>query len=405
MFTQAAHIIRATSQNSLGTKINDLLGQHGLAGGLIGAQVDALAGNPLGALNNLRDAFLEAAMGRGTNGLERQLLTGGQFPALQLPAPHAALHHLRPQVGHTYHRMDLAPGSRNDWFARAFDPRRRGAAKFERLLKQNPLVRAMFERAIGGRFVPDRKNDGKITIERTHLKFRPVGMPGMHPLAKNAQALLQGMDNAVLGAASGLAGFAGMIGAGLGQVAGGFLGRPSLPGQAPASPQAPAAGGNNEINQILADPSLTIEDKITMMLMAIMKNMDKDIEDQGKRIADLQQQQNKSGSSSQGAGGKGAGGKGGKGGLFGLAGSVAGGAFGGPIGSMIGGQVGQAASGLLGGSSGAAGAANGQSSPSIDVETLKLKRLVEKRGQMFDLLRQIIDKYNETAKGVIQSIG
>ena len=41
----------------------------------------------------------------------------------------------------------------------------------------------------------------------------------------------------------------------------------------------------------------------------------------------------------------------------------------------------------------------------IDVETMKMKRLIDKRGQMFDMLRQIIDKYNQTAKGIIESIG
>jgi hypothetical protein len=42
---------------------------------------------------------------------------------------------------------------------------------------------------------------------------------------------------------------------------------------------------------------------------------------------------------------------------------------------------------------------------SLDVETMKLKRLIDKRGQMFDMLRQIIDKYNQTAKSIIDSIG
>ena len=41
----------------------------------------------------------------------------------------------------------------------------------------------------------------------------------------------------------------------------------------------------------------------------------------------------------------------------------------------------------------------------IDVETMKLKRLIDKRSQMFDMLRQIIGKYNQTAKGIIDSIG
>ena len=47
--------------------------------------------------------------------------------------------------------------------------------------------------------------------------------------------------------------------------------------------------------------------------------------------------------------------------------------------------------------------------PSVDVETMKLKRMIDKRSQMFDMLRQIMDKYmdkyNETAKGIIDSIG
>jgi len=36
---------------------------------------------------------------------------------------------------------------------------------------------------------------------------------------------------------------------------------------------------------------------------------------------------------------------------------------------------------------------------------MKLKRMIDKRGQMFDQLRAIIDKYNQTAKGIIDSIG
>ena len=103
-------------------------------------------------------------------------------------------------------------------------------------------------------------------------------------------------------------------------------------------------------NAILNDPSLTAEDKVTMLLMQVMKQMDKKIEDQGNKVNALQQQ-----------------------------------------------QGGQGAQGAQGGGQGGA--------PSIDVETMKLKRTIDKRGQMFDSLRQIIDKYNETAKNMIQSIG
>ncbi len=43
--------------------------------------------------------------------------------------------------------------------------------------------------------------------------------------------------------------------------------------------------------------------------------------------------------------------------------------------------------------------------PSIDLETMKLKRMIDKREQLFDRLRQIIDKYNQTAKSIIDEIG
>ena len=42
---------------------------------------------------------------------------------------------------------------------------------------------------------------------------------------------------------------------------------------------------------------------------------------------------------------------------------------------------------------------------SVDVETMKLKRRVDKHSQWFDMLRQVIDKYNETAKGIIDESG
>jgi hypothetical protein len=44
-------------------------------------------------------------------------------------------------------------------------------------------------------------------------------------------------------------------------------------------------------------------------------------------------------------------------------------------------------------------------SPTLDVETIKLKRLIDQRSQLFDQLRLIIDKYNQTARGIIDSIG
>jgi hypothetical protein len=42
---------------------------------------------------------------------------------------------------------------------------------------------------------------------------------------------------------------------------------------------------------------------------------------------------------------------------------------------------------------------------SIDVETMKLKRLIDRRSQAFDMLRGLIDRYNQTAKDIIASMG
>lgn len=99
----------------------------------------------------------------------------------------------------------------------------------------------------------------------------------------------------------------------------------------------------------LSNPALTVEDKIHLLLQAVMKKLDKEISAQGERIQSLN-----GGEKTSSAGTR--------------RGSVEG-------------------------------------SPSIDVETSALNRLIQKRSQVFDMLRQIVDKYQQTAKGVTDSIG
>jgi hypothetical protein len=152
-----------------------------------------------------------------------------------------------------------------------------------------------------------------------------------------------------------------MMAGGLGNALGGLPAQGGLPvgGGIPAlgGPAAGAQGGNdpfgagNDVGNIMGDPGMTMEDKVVMLLMKLTKSFDRQIEQQANRLQALQNQ--------QGAGGKGGGGKG--------------------------------------------GGAGGQ--PSIDVESMNLKRLIDKRAQMFDMLRQVIDKYNQTAKGMIDGLG
>ena len=420
---------------SVGLRVNDLLGALGIPGGMIGAQIDQSMGNQVGMLKNLADAYQEAATGRATNGLQRAIGSGSIPPFLNMASPMSQIGQMGPLCGAGYaggfQHMDLAPGSGSGLMSRLFDPRRRSAVKLERLLKRNPIARAAFEQAIGGRIASFGKTDGKMTIQRFPRGFSPMPFAGpfagaaFSPLGAMSQGILGGAARLGLGAMTGglLANpFFGATALGLGNIAGGLLGglggglAGGLTGGLPGALAGGLAGalgpigglfgglggqgvgswnpnaapgkinGNHpaqerahqaEVNGVLQDPSLTVEDKISLMLMLIMKKMDKDIEKQANYINSLQQQQG-----NRGSGGKKGGGGAKKGGS--------------PLGKIAGGGGG----GKKGG-----GAGQTDSSKSIDVETQKLSRMTQKRGQMFDLLRQIIDKYNETAKGIIQSIG
>jgi len=390
---------------SVGTQINDILGRYGLPGGFLGAQVDTLLGNPIGALANLKDGFQEAALGRGTNKFER--IIGRGLPHCHPMGPSKVLNAYRPLCGAGYHggkqSIDLAAGTPNNFFSRLLNPRRRGAARFERLLKSNPFARMAFERAVGGRITSFGRSDGKMTIQRYPRGFSPLPNIGISPFAAPALSILPGMNQAILsqaaklglGAAAGglLTGspFGAMAGAGLAGLSGsnGALGGAAFgswnplarPGLINNTSRGAESAHTSQNASILNDPSLTVEDAIMLMLMNIMKKMDKDIKKQGEKINKMQNQQNN--------------GKQSKGGLLGKAGKAAGTALGGPVGGKIGGNVG----GKLG------NAANGNKGQgSVDVETQKLQRMVSKRSNMFNMLQKIMEAYNQTAKGTIQSM-
>lgn len=54
--------------------------------------------------------------------------------------------------------------------------------------------------------------------------------------------------------------------------------------------------------------------------------------------------------------------------------------------------------------SGGGANAGAAGSPSIDVETKKLKRMIQKRSELFDVLGKIMEKYDQSAKNVIQNM-
>jgi hypothetical protein len=328
-------------------------------------------------LQGLQDTFSMCAGMMGAGMLANLLQNGGIPGAMFMPPPNMGMcscgHQYAPSVG-----LDFGAAPGGNLFEKIMA--RGQGAQFEQYLMQNPFARAQVEMMLGGRIIPDGFADGRIRVQ----PFGTGGIPGgANPAAMAALGLLDTLSRAAMSTGFPQAFGPGMfhnmmLGAlnnvlnqfGLGGGGGGgldlfnpsdFLGNGNgrhAPGvNGPHQGKFGISEDGGDASGVLNDPTLTVEDKVTLMIMLIMKKMDKDIEKMANYINQLQQQQNK------GGGGKGGGGKGGKGG------------------------------------------GGGGGNPSIDVETMKLKRLIDKRSQMFDMLRQIIDKYNQTAKGIIDSMG
>ena len=328
---------------------------------------------------------------------------------------------------------DTIKGSRRAAFERLFNRRHRTGAKFERLLRSNPQARAAFEAAVGGRIAGFERRDGAISVQRfTARESTPNynNAPPQQLPATTAMGALAGMEAAILaqarrvaaiqggtangqGAVAGSGGYGstafgqyvagglsnvanGMSGAGFGAFGGALGGAGTgswnplaMPGRVNNTNPLYERAHQAEVDGILNDPSLTVEDKVTLMLMTVANKFDDDILRQGQYVNSVQQQQsNRSGS------GKGIVPASSK------VGTTAGGALGGPAAAVLG-MSGAGASPL----GGKVGGGETGAAPSVDIESLKLKRMIDKRNQMFDILRSIIDKYNETAKNIIQSIG
>ncbi len=264
-------MFQALAAKTIGTQFNDLLGQLGAPGGLIGAQIDSLAGNPLGVLRNLSDAFSEAATGKATTGLGR-LLNERKLGSFGLvPTPLAALSRNRVLVSKRYYqRMDLGAGASTARWGRYLHPRRRAAAKFERLLRKNPLVRKSFEAAVGGKFIRDGRNDGKITVRRNAVALVPY--PGLPPHLSSVASHIHGVQNAIRSLAKDL-----------------------------ETAQNGSAGGSSSST----GPATSFEDMLFNVMIKQMLKLQKAIKDKGAELEKLQNKKAKKKKSGKGGGGKG----------------------------------------------------------------------------------------------------
>ena len=331
--------------DSLGTRINDFIStaSFGLVGGAgIGAAVDSLTGNRVGVLANLADGYLEVALGRGTTAFERMLGTGTLPIGPMVMDPTAAYSTYQGMCAGCY--AGASPYTASAMLG-AFGGAQAGAGTVMGILQG-------MDAAILGQL-------GQMT-----------GGYAMYGAGSLFQNPFMGLTATGLASVAGMQGVAG-VGAGAYDNSGAYGGRGfgswtplAQPGQINNTNPYYESAHQAQAATLLADPSLTVEDKVTLLLMLIMNKMDDDIERQAQYVNSIQQQQSARADETSTTTGKG--------GMYGLTGTSA---------------------------------TDDDSSPSIDVETMKLKRMIDKRSQMFDMLRQIIDKYNETAKGIIQSIG
>ena len=254
------------------------------------------------------------------------------------------------------------------------------AKTLEKRLNRDPMFRAQFEASVGGRYVPDGRRDGKITIVRPNF-----GLPGLNPGMFGAMS-----GNLVAGGC--LSGLARMMGN-----ATSLMGEMGLQGYGGMNTGIQfkqqfgldrASGGPGSAVSRLP-PNATFED----LVAAFMIDTVKDMQDEAKAKMDEIRNSNRSR-------GRGRGGYGGAiGGIAGVAGSVFGGMVGGPIGSQIGGQLGGAVGGAVGGQGGAQG---GDDSRNLMFE--ELKNIMNKLQQMQQALSNVLNTMHQGAMNSIRNI-
>ncbi len=155
------------------------LGMNQKGAAYVGALKDLSCGDLAGYHKNM----FEAATGFDPGRLGGAIL-GSPFgicsPAINL----ARLSRSRVPTGklrarHSYHTpFGTVQTDRRDLSGKGFFGKLRGMA-LEARLKRDPIFRAKFEAQVGGKYVPDGRNDGKVTVRRFKPRF--PGIRGIGP--------------------------------------------------------------------------------------------------------------------------------------------------------------------------------------------------------------------------------
>ena len=205
---------------------------------------------------------------------------------------------------------------RRDLKGKGFFGKLRGRA-LEARLKRDPIFRAKFEAKVGGQYVPDGRNDGKVTVRRFKPNILGLAAGAPNSLAGNFMAMtaLGGLAMMQAQAANLIKG---MTGGGNSGSSNGLQGKPG-----------------SAVSKL--GPGATFEDLVAAFMFDVVKDQQEEIK---KKMNELNPNA-KSGGAKKGRGGFGSFLKK----LAPMAGKALGTAFGGPIGGMVGGAVGNAVAG------------------------------------------------------------
>lgn len=272
------------------------------------------------------------------------------------------------------------------------------AKVLEHRLNNNPLFRRRFEAKVGGRYIPDGRCDGKITIMSNGLKPKLPGLPGgAFPglLGQGHGSVLSGLQRGFASMQQLLNGFQGAGQAGGASPSGyGAQGYGAVDGESKIRAQAEPG---SEVSK-LPNPC-TFEDLIAAFMIDVIKDMEKELE---SKMGEYEKMTGDS-ESKTGLGGNGelAGQIGGA--IGGVAGAAVGSAVAPGVGTTIGGNLGSAAGEKIGSAVGSKGA-EGTDEDSRQIMFEKIKDLMQKLQQAMQSLSNVLNTMHQGSMNAIRNI-
>ncbi|MCB9463955.1 MAG: hypothetical protein H6682_09750 [Candidatus Eisenbacteria bacterium] len=392
---------------SLGTQINralDSLGYPDAFGDALGALVDLRSGNVAGALRNLVDLNsglstrqMDSIFGGARRpGFARAFAprcgcTGGHLHAYK------QTYAVREQVGKRAHVGERYGFNWGPFKLQGRISGQQYAGSFAKPIKLadgDYLYRGRKYDSMGDIFrdAKDGRIDGQATTYKTRTKFawHPGNACAPRPFFPPSFAFHPAM-NAIGGAGAALGN---ALGGGIQDILGKLFGGANGANGSNGTNGSNGSNGSNGTNgvgstdSVLSDPSLSLEDKLALLMAKLTEHMDKQIEQKMKDI-ETQMTNEKNGGAN---GSNGSNGGGGIGGIFGSIGKAVGGLFGGLLG---------------GGGSSSAGGANGsssQNSSNLQLLQTQLQQLMQKRQQMFQTMSNILKSLHDTSMNTIRQL-